>query len=289
MAFLGGITDMIGSAVGDVASGIGSGIMGGLRSAGSALASPFTYDPPPNPYDSEGFTQRQAQRAKRQREEIARLRAGGVSEKGQQVIREGREIAGQVRGAAKQTRGSLGGTAQEAGERVGGQIMMGARGQEQDVSQEALEQKEEQQEALEDIGESQKLGYAATVAQGEEAQKQSNVGMLTQLASAGIMALAMSDRRIKSNVRDGSKDIEQMLDALSPKTYNKLGREETGVMAQDLERTPGAGMVKDLGGIKGIAMSPTETLAIAAYQQDKMNEQEERIKALEAMLKKKRG
>ncbi len=60
-------------------------------------------------------------------------------------------------------------------------------------------------------------------------------------------------------------------------------------MAQDLERTPGAGMVKDLGGIKGIAMSPTETLAIAAYQQDKMNEQEERIKALEAMLKKKRG
>lgn len=266
------------------------GFMSFMGKVGDVITSPFTYDPPPNPYDSEGFTQRQAQRAKRQREEIARLQAGGVSERGEQVIREGREIAGQVRGAAKQTRGSLGGTAQEAGERVGGQIMMGARGQEQDVSQEALEQKEEQQQALEDIGEAQKLGYEATVAQGEEAQKQSNVGMATNLASAGLMALAMmSDRRIKSNVRDGSKDIEQMLDALSPKTYNKLGREETGVMAQDLERTPGAGMVKDLGGIKGIAMSPTETLAIAAYQQDKMNEQEERIKALEAMLKKKRG
>ena len=264
------------------------GFMSFMGKVGDVITSPFTYDRPPSPYDSEGFTQRQAQRAKRQREEIARLQAGGVSERGEQVIREGREIAGQVRGAAKQTRGSLGGTAQEAGERVGGQIMMGARGQEQDVSQEALEQKEEQQQALEDIGEGQQLGYEATVAQGEEAQKQANIGMLTNLASAGIAAY-FSDKRIKSDVRDGSKDIEQMLDALSPKTYNKLGREETGVMAQDLERTPGAGMVKDLGGIKGIAMSPTETLAIAAYQQDKMNEQEERIKALEAMLKKKRG
>lgn len=265
------------------------GFMSFMGKVGDVITSPFTYDPPPNPYDSEGFTQRQAQRSKRQREEIARLQAGGVSERGEQVIREGREIAGQVRGAAKQTRGSLGGTAQEAGERVGGQIMMGARGQEQDVSQEALEQKEEQQQALEDIGEAQKLGYEATVAQGEEAQKQSNVGMLTNLAGIGLAAYLGSDKRMKSNVRDGSKDIEEMLDALSPKTYNKLGREETGVMAQDLERTPGAGMVKDLGGIKGIAMSPTETLAIAAYQQDKMNEQEERIKALEAMLKKKRG
>ena len=164
--------------------------------------------------------------------------------------------------------------------------MMGARGQEQDVSQEALEQKEEQLETLEDLAESQKLDYRTMVAQGKAQQKQANVG----LATTALATLAsFSDRRIKSDVRDGSKDIEQMLDALSPKTYNKLGREETGVMAQDLERTPGAGMVKDLGGIKGIAMSPTETLAIAAYQQDKMNEQEERIKALEAMLKKKRG
>ena len=90
------------------------GFMSFMGKVGDVITSPFTYDPPPNPYDSEGFTQRQAQRSKRQREEIARLQAGGVSERGEQVIREGREIAGQVRGAAKQTRGSLGGTAQEA-------------------------------------------------------------------------------------------------------------------------------------------------------------------------------
>ena len=81
--------------------------------------------------------------------------------------------------------------------------MMGARGQEQDVSQEALEQKEEQQQALEDIGEAQQLGYEATVAQGEEAQKQSNVGMLTNLAGIGLAAYLGSDKRMESNVRDG--------------------------------------------------------------------------------------
>jgi hypothetical protein len=264
------------------------------RRTADVLKSPFTYDAPPNPYDAEGFTQLQGQRARRYRDEIERLRAGGVSEQGEQVVRKGRELAGQARGVAKQARGSLGGVSQESGERVGGQIMMGARGQEQDVSQEALGKKEEQLESLESLGEQQLLAREAMIAQGEAQQKASNVGLLTSLGSLAVQAgdlfdFDFSDKRMKSDVRDGSKDIEQMLDALSPKTYNKLGREETGVMAQDLERTPGADMVKEIAGLKGIAMSPTETLAIAAYQQDKMNEQEERIKALEAMLKKKRG
>ena len=262
------------------------------RRAADTLMSPFTYDAPPNPYDAEGFTELQAQRARRYREEIERLRAGGVSDEGEQVVRKGRELAGQARGVAKQARGSLSGVSQESGERVGGQIMMSARGQEQDVSDEALGEKEAQLESLEALGEQQLLGREASIAQGEAQQKASNVGLATSLASLAIQAapfLAASDKRMKSDVRDGSKDIEQMLDALSPKTYNKLGKKETGVMAQDLERTPGADMVKEIAGMKAISMNPTEALAIAAYQQDKMNEQEERIKALEAMLKKMRG
>lgn len=284
MSFLSSLSDMIGDAVGDVFGGLAE----GGRRVGRGLMSPFTYEPPPNPYNSQGFTERQAQRARRYREDIERLRAGGVSEEGQAVISEAKELAGQARGVSQLARGSLSGLSQESGERVGGQLMMAGRGQEQEVSQEALAQREEQLELLEDLGEKQLLDREAVVAQGEGDQKKSNVGLGTSVATAALTALLMSDERMKSNVRDGSKDVEQMLDALSPKTYNKLGRQETGVMAQDLERTPGAGMVKDLGGIKGIAMSPTETLAIAAYQQNKMNEQDERIKTLEAMLKKKR-
>ena len=52
------------------------------RRTADVLTSPFTYDAPPNPYDAEGFTQLQGQRARRYRDEIERLRAGGVSEQG---------------------------------------------------------------------------------------------------------------------------------------------------------------------------------------------------------------
>ena len=72
-----------------------------------------------------------------------------------------------------------------------------------------------------------------------------------QLGSA--IGSMVSDRRMKTNVRDGNASTEAMLDALSAKKYNKFGQEEIGVMAQDMEKTPqGQRMVQERNGVKVI-------------------------------------
>lgn len=62
-----------------------------------------------------------------------------------------------------------------------------------------------------------------------------------------------SDERAKTNVTDGSKDVDSFLEAISPKSYNYKqdsgwddGQRHTSVMAQDLEKTPmGRRMVEE--------------------------------------------
>lgn len=67
-------------------------------------------------------------------------------------------------------------------------------------------------------------------------------------------AVAMSDERAKTNVKDGTGDAQAMLDSISAKTYEYKDPSQPGAgdgqhtspMAQDLEKTPmGASMVQD--------------------------------------------
>ena len=70
--------------------------------------------------------------------------------------------------------------------------------------------------------------------------------MLLQLIGAGSGAagtlIAASDRNLKEDEADGSKDVRGVLDSLSPKRFRyideKPGSKRLGIMAQDLEKTP---------------------------------------------------
>lgn len=67
----------------------------------------------------------------------------------------------------------------------------------------------------------------------------------------GASTAAMSDKNNKEDIKDGEQSVEQFLESLKPSSYNykdtKYGKgEQTGVMAQDLEKTSaGKAMVVD--------------------------------------------
>ena len=76
------------------------------------------------------------------------------------------------------------------------------------------------------------------------------------------LARFISDERMKTDVRDGNKEIQEMLDAIAPKTYNKSGKKETGVMAQDLEKSSaGSEMVEEVEGVKTVGPDFNKVLA----------------------------
>jgi hypothetical protein len=87
----------------------------------------------------------------------------------------------------------------------------------------------------------------------------------------------ISDERMKSNIRDGSADVRKMLDNLSAKKYSKLGEEEVGVMAQDLEKSAeGKKMVEERNGVKVVAPEKgfRQVLTALAEINERMNKLE---------------
>lgn len=93
----------------------------------------------------------------------------------------------------------------------------------------------------------------------------------------GQIGQMVSDERMKSNVRDGNSDAKAMLDALSAKKYDKLGKEEVGVMAQDLEKSKaGDKMVKEVEGVKTIPKGFGEVLAAMANLNDRLSKLEKK-------------
>ena len=61
-----------------------------------------------------------------------------------------------------------------------------------------------------------------------------------------IGSLLISDKRLKKNIKSGDKDIQDMLNALKPTTFEYKGGngKRTGILAQDLKKTPaGSNMV----------------------------------------------
>tara|TARA_R100001510_G_C7623666_1_gene183982 strand:- start:172 stop:1110 length:939 start_codon:yes stop_codon:yes gene_type:complete len=93
----------------------------------------------------------------------------------------------------------------------------------------------------------------------------------------GQIGQMISDERMKSNVRDGNSDAKAMLDALSAKKYDKFGKEEVGVMAQDLEKSKaGDKMVKEVEGVKTIPKGFGEVLAAMANLNDRLSKLEKK-------------
>lgn len=93
----------------------------------------------------------------------------------------------------------------------------------------------------------------------------------------GAFGRAISDKDMKSNVRDGNADAKAMLDALSAKKYDKFGEEEVGIMAQDLEKSKaGDKMVEEVEGVKTIPKGFGEVLAAMANLNDRLSKLEKK-------------
>jgi len=116
---------------------------------------------------------------------------------------------------------------------------------------------------------SAELGYAqAPVLAANQAQ----AGLLGGLISTGGQAAGamMSDERLKGDVSDASKEIDDLLDKLSPKAWNYRDAKHgagrwSGVMAQDAERSAaGRRIVQETPDGKALDVKKTLSTALAA-------------------------
>lgn len=114
-----------------------------------------------------------------------------------------------------------------------------------------------------------------------------NNGILGPLLSAGGQvagaAIMHSDERLKMNVADARNEIDEMLDALRPKSYDykdpKHGEgRRAGIMAQDLERSE-AGRRIVFEAPDGKALDVNKALSAALAASARLNE---RVRAIEA-------
>ena len=136
-------------------------------------------------------------------------------------------------------------------------------------------------------------GAGMQAAQRSAAQKAAGY----QMAGAGvgamgaILAAFISDKRMKSNVSEkkGKQELRDMLGKMKPANYDMGGKNESGIIAQDLERSEaGREMVKR--GPAGLRMVDTreaskKMLAAMAL----MHEDNENLKARLAKLEGKKG
>lgn len=136
-----------------------------------------------------------------------------------------------------------------------GQLAGQARGQDMDASfgQQQINQGWSNQ-GLQNAQMQQQGGmrYEADRAQrfGIASQQPTEGEQFLGLAQGGAgAALAMSDERVKTGISDGNADAQRFLDSLSAMNFQYKaapGQQHTGVMAQDLEKTPaGRGAVME--------------------------------------------
>jgi hypothetical protein len=109
----------------------------------------------------------------------------------------------------------------------------------------------------------QNLNYASGMA--DVAQKNSqNIGNAIGTGLSAIGTLIASDKRVKTNIRDGGDMLSAVADSVRGHKFNykaSPGKEEYGVMAQDLEKTPLANTVQE--GQDGTKMVDTRRLTTA--------------------------
>lgn len=104
----------------------------------------------------------------------------------------------------------------------------------------------------------------------KEKREQQTVGSMMQGGGAILGAVAMSDRNLKTDIKDASAEVDAMLDAMTPYTYRykdeKHGKgPRAGIMAQDLERSEaGRRLVVETPDGKGFDVNKAISAALAA-------------------------
>jgi len=246
-----------------------------------ATTTPFVYPETPSPYARELATER------------ARLQAiaGGAASPAEMQAREeaegsARMMQGLARGMPTQygaTRGRMGRGAtaaltsrqgldidvlraqQQAAARQQGLGLTGAqdaqaRQEAQDRMSAELAQRIAERKQLETRRDQKQAAVSTTV--------QTGIGM------AGA-AKDPSDKRVKKNIKPGDSDVEQMLNAISAKSYQMKsgGGPTVGVIAQDLQKggPMGKEMVGDDNGTLTVSAGPSPVLAALAYLNDKID------------------
>jgi hypothetical protein len=209
--------------------------------------------------------QRQANRSIAQQQAMARMgrgQAGASRMAARNVADIGTSAAGQSQAAALQD--------QQAANAQLGQIIGQGRAQDQAMASQNAQLEQQRQLAAVDaqlrargMDDQTRIAYLNQLAQMNQAEM--NARMAQEATAAGIpsqssqmmqaagpiiAAAAMSDKRAKKNIRDGSGDIDEMLDNLKAVSYEyrkgapeeyvgKLGdgRRIAGFIAQDLARS----------------------------------------------------
>lgn len=123
-------------------------------------------------------------------------------------------------------------------------------------------------------GENQAMLNAQTSAYGASQANKGAAGGL--INSAGSILGMISDRNAKTDIRDGGKDIDDMLDGLKAKTYRykdeRHGKgERPGIIAQDLEATR-AGRDAVFDGPHGKTVDVNRALSAALAASARLNE-----------------
>ena len=111
----------------------------------------------------------------------------------------------------------------------------------------------------------QNLNYAQGMADVGQKNAQ-NIGNAigTGFSAIGTAAAIASDKRAKTNIRDGGDMLSSVADAVRGHKFNyksSPGQEEYGVMAQDLEKTPLANTVQE--GQDGVKRVDTGRMTMA--------------------------
>lgn len=256
--------------------------------APGSTTTPFIYPDTPNPY------------ARELQEERARLQgiAGGMmspteAKARQEAAASARMMEGLARGLPTQygaTRGRMGRGATAALTARQGQDLNVLRAQQQAAARQqglaitaaldaqSRQESQDQASALlaQRIAERKQL-------EGRRDQKQAFIGTTTEAAINAKTKPEPSDRRVKKNIRPGGSDVEQMLNAISAKTYEMKdgGGPKVGVIAQDLQRggPMGKGMVGKDNGVLTVSAGPSPVLAALAYLNDKIDRMTEKKRA----------
>lgn len=85
----------------------------------------------------------------------------------------------------------------------------------------------------------------------------------------------ISDKRMKSNIKDGNDDVKALLDDMSAKKYDKLGKEEIGVLAQDVEKSSaGKKIVEEVNGVKMLKPDFQTLLTAVAHLNERLSKVE---------------
>jgi len=256
--------------------------------APGATETPHEYPDTPNPYARELAAER------------ARLQAiaGGMmspieAKARQEAAASARMMEGLARGLPTQygaTRGRMGRGARAALTARQGQDLSVLRAQQQAAARQQglaitgamdAQQRQEAQDRMSGLL-SQRIAERKQLEERRD-QKQAAISTGVEIATTAAEAADKSDRRVKKNIRPGGSDVEQMLNAISAKSYEMKdgGGPQVGVIAQDLQRggPMGKGMVGKDNGVLTVSAGPSPVLAALAYLNDKIDRMTEKKRA----------